>query len=77
MVDQYQFHNERSVNDPSAKTDFCDMLERRKANPINLAILCMHLYRKAGAAEGIAIPDILFADLRQTVSELFLIHLIA
>ena len=57
VFDQYQFHNERSVNDPSAKTDFCDMLERRKGTPINLAILCMHLARSQGwAAEGIAIP---------------------
>lgn len=57
VFDQYKFHAERSINDPTAKTDFCGMLERRKGTPINLAILCIHLARSQGwAAEGVAIP---------------------
>ena len=39
VFDQYQFHTERSHHNLKAKTDFCDMLERRQGTPINLAIL--------------------------------------
>ncbi len=57
VFDQYQFHTERSHHNLKAKTDFCDMLERRQGTPINLAILCIHLARAQGwSAEGIAIP---------------------
>lgn len=57
VFDQYKFHTERTHNNPSSKADFCDMLERRKGTPINMAILCMHLARSQGwLAKGIAVP---------------------